>query len=317
MAGNERRWVWYAAQEKDSGKPSVLAIVEVIASVAAYWWIAAVWQTHVHLLVALVAAPLVLLRSEASVAAAQGMWDGYLNNNDEIPFGSLEGGTLLLAGAATGFIVSWWISTVWLESHEGFSIFWRATVIAWISWNMMLAGSIAVAGTRAITIAIGLAGVTTMAAAATAAAAAAAAVITTAGIAAGVGVIAGAAAIAIVEAITGVATSAIMLLFPGFFFGAWLRSITTRAISVLRYLPAGLRALPDNWRRLMLNEDASRAPELLPGVTQTSDAFKFENTISRIFTDTFENKVIGTLGAVPVHRRLMVVAVRQIMALKL
>ena len=69
-------------ESRTAGKLSVLAIIEVIASVVIYWWIAAVWETQLHILVSLIAAPLYLIRSEESVVKAKVMWDEYGNEED-------------------------------------------------------------------------------------------------------------------------------------------------------------------------------------------------------------------------------------------
>ncbi|MEL7166335.1 MAG: hypothetical protein AAGL96_12770 [Pseudomonadota bacterium] len=69
MAETERSWVWVASTASaQAGKLSVLACVETVAMVAIYWAIALIWDTHVHLLAGLLVMPLMLFRSDESVA---------------------------------------------------------------------------------------------------------------------------------------------------------------------------------------------------------------------------------------------------------
>ena len=71
MAGSffDRHLVWWSSRESiEAEKISLLAVAEVIFSVAAYWWIAWYFDTYAHLLVSVLVAPLVLLRSDESVA---------------------------------------------------------------------------------------------------------------------------------------------------------------------------------------------------------------------------------------------------------
>lgn len=63
-----RRWVWHSTLEsRKQGKWSVLAVVETLAAVALYWWIAIHFDTHLHLLTSVFVAPLLLLRSPQSI----------------------------------------------------------------------------------------------------------------------------------------------------------------------------------------------------------------------------------------------------------
>ncbi|MEM6760093.1 MAG: hypothetical protein AAF601_11510 [Pseudomonadota bacterium] len=69
MAETERSWVWVASTASaQAGKQSVLAWVETVAIIAIYWAIARIWDTHVHLLAGLLVMPLMLFRSDESVA---------------------------------------------------------------------------------------------------------------------------------------------------------------------------------------------------------------------------------------------------------
>jgi hypothetical protein len=54
------------------GIPSVLAALEVVVAVGAYWAIAIYFETTTHLWVSICVAPLLLLRSDQSIAIGAG-----------------------------------------------------------------------------------------------------------------------------------------------------------------------------------------------------------------------------------------------------
>jgi len=65
---DKRTWVWRSYPgTTDAGIFSVLAAIEVVAAIAAYWGYAIWAHTQVHLLISILVAPLLLLRSEQSV----------------------------------------------------------------------------------------------------------------------------------------------------------------------------------------------------------------------------------------------------------
>jgi hypothetical protein len=79
----DRHLVWWSSRESiEAGKTSLLAVAEVIFSVAAYWWIAWYFDTYAHLLISFLVAPLVLLRSDESVALGVEMFNRYSNAED-------------------------------------------------------------------------------------------------------------------------------------------------------------------------------------------------------------------------------------------
>lgn len=60
--------LWSTPQSIVAEIPSVAAIVETIAAVILYWWLAFRFDTYLALLLGATVAPLVLLRSDPSVA---------------------------------------------------------------------------------------------------------------------------------------------------------------------------------------------------------------------------------------------------------
>nr|VFJ61952.1 MAG: hypothetical protein BECKDK2373B_GA0170837_110520 [Candidatus Kentron sp. DK] len=59
------RWI-STPDSVEKNEPTVLAIVETVLAVAAYWGIAWWFDTHVHLLISICVTPLLLLRSKES-----------------------------------------------------------------------------------------------------------------------------------------------------------------------------------------------------------------------------------------------------------
>jgi hypothetical protein len=58
----ERKWVWWSTPKTAYAlRPSVLAIAETIACMSAYLWIGVAYETYLHLLIAALVAPTVLL----------------------------------------------------------------------------------------------------------------------------------------------------------------------------------------------------------------------------------------------------------------
>jgi hypothetical protein len=60
----DRHLVWWSSRESIAAeKTSLLAVAEVIFSVAAYWGIAWYFDTYAHLLISILVAPLVRVRA--------------------------------------------------------------------------------------------------------------------------------------------------------------------------------------------------------------------------------------------------------------
>ena len=63
----QRGWVWYSTPKSATARTvSVLALVETLAAVGIYIWIAVSWGT-LHLLIAACVTPFLLLRTEESI----------------------------------------------------------------------------------------------------------------------------------------------------------------------------------------------------------------------------------------------------------
>ncbi len=81
------KWVWWSTEESvERGAISVLACAEVAAGIWLYWWFIPWWfETNLHLLISVLVAPLLLLRSPASVEAALAAFDRYTNMDEGVP----------------------------------------------------------------------------------------------------------------------------------------------------------------------------------------------------------------------------------------
>lgn len=129
----------------ERGVVSVLAVAEVAAGLALYWWlIPMVTGIDLHILISVCIAPLLLLRSPASVQDvlnAFARW--YTWADKEIPLRSLRGVGLVLLAAIVAGGVSWLLADGWLLGHEGWSLYWRAAVVGWTALQIGLAAAIA------------------------------------------------------------------------------------------------------------------------------------------------------------------------------
>ncbi len=265
------KWVWLSTEESvEHGTISVLACAEVAAGIWLYWWFLPWWlETNLHLLISVLVAPLLLLRSPASVAAALAAFQRSALRGDKYDsFYSKLGTVSIILAAGLSALVSWGLAETWLSGQEGWSLFWRAGVITWISVQIGIAGGGALAGAAAgaglvagagagavagaVAIAIAIAGAGAGAVAAATAVAVAVAVAGTVALLAGSGVVAGAVAAALVG--------------PATLLGYWLRSVIVRIGSTLRHWKEGWRRLSVNWRSLVWAHDLRRPPELLPGI---------------------------------------------------
>lgn len=282
------------------GIPSLLAAAEVVVAVSFYWAIALAFETQAHLWMSVVVAPLLLLRSDASVALGIRWFEQFVHYGfSQTPGEAIRKVQLWIAvalAAAAVPILTLLLAHFLLNGTEP----WRAVGLGFlIAYLVTQAGTAIVLGiaanelgvllaSRPLTIAIGTAAVaaislgvifsdseilpTVM-------------VITTA-IALGIAGVRGApivartitlsrlssqgeargvtAALAIIET----APHLFAIFAPGAFVGAWLRSVVIRVVATACHPLAGLVALPDNWWRTVFVIDSRHPPEIVPGYTR-------------------------------------------------
>lgn len=66
------QWLWWSTRDSFTADiPSVTAIIETLLAVLAYWWVAIYYETYWPLIAGATVAPMMLLRSDKSVAISQ------------------------------------------------------------------------------------------------------------------------------------------------------------------------------------------------------------------------------------------------------
>ncbi len=141
------KWVWGSTEASvERGAISVLACTEVAAGIWLYWWLLPWWlETNLHLLISVLVAPMLLLRSPESVAAALAAFKRF-DKGEGFSLRSKRGAVALLLAAGLSAGVSWGLAETWLGGQDGWSLFWRAGIIGWISVQIGFAGVLAIAG---------------------------------------------------------------------------------------------------------------------------------------------------------------------------
>ncbi len=143
------KWVWVSTEESVArGTISVLACGEVAGGIWLYWWLIPWWfETNLHLLISVLVAPLLLLRSPKSVRAALAAFRGFAPREGVGFFlRSKRGAVAMLLAAGLSAVGSWGLAETWLSGHDGWSLFWRAGFIGWIGVQIGIAVAVAVAG---------------------------------------------------------------------------------------------------------------------------------------------------------------------------
>jgi hypothetical protein len=134
--------------------PSVLACVETAVAVATYWWIALRFDTQRHLWISVCVAPLLLLRSKASIARGVKWFTAYIDERLD-PFENMTRGETLhtwrfweIVGlsALASATLFYWFARFWLVDYEGWSLFWRSAIVGWLSLNVGFAAFATAAG---------------------------------------------------------------------------------------------------------------------------------------------------------------------------
>ncbi len=151
---------WSSAESRAAGQVSILAIAETLFAVAFYLWIATLLSPHILLVTSLFVAPLLLLRSERSIAAGvrwfQWDWFGFKNYNE---WSRARKGIWLGLLALIGFALIWWVSSylvqAWLPDQTGLMLlFLFAAPIGAISILLILMVAVAGAGAGAGAVAV-------------------------------------------------------------------------------------------------------------------------------------------------------------------
>jgi hypothetical protein len=268
-----KRFVWWSTDKSVAeGVPSVLAALEVVVAVGAYWAVAIYFETTTHLWVSICVAPLLLLRSEQSVALGAKWFASYVGRGDELE--KLDTRTFLQSIAfrgsiATGLIastlVAYLLAREWLVGHESWSLYWRSAVVEFVALEVAAAVAVSAMGAGTVHGAIEVFGAGALGGAVAVFGAGAGAGAVAAAVSAAVTLAAAMIAALAVEAWAVMRTLTLTTYIPSFLVGLWLRTIAIRFVSTARCLPSGFWDIPTNFRRTLFVIDLPHPGELVPG----------------------------------------------------
>lgn len=244
--------VWRSTPESvQSRRVSVLACLEVVGSVAIYWWIAWQYETVLHLLLSVFIVPAVLLRSNSSVETSKYLWIGASSIKKVhlyvtfplalmailsviLKLGSVRLSTILLLSI---LVAASYYSILVLKPRKG-ALKMYYDPLAKILFYMSL-----MTGVPAFLI-YGV-------------------------------ILSQALGFLLILLILNVA----MALPFGFFI--WMKSIIVRAIANLIHVKEGVLEISKNWYRLSFSTDLFVQPELFPGIEDIDE----ENTLDSWLND--------------------------------
>ncbi len=236
-----QRFVWWSSQQSYADNiPSVLGIVEVGLAVYLYWWLIPQWfDRHWHLVLSVVIAPMLLLRSKQSIEAALDGLEAYMerwNNSEDVhKLSSARGLLTIVIVGFISFIMANWLVENWFENLTEWVLIRNLIMFGFLI--VVFGGLIAIMGLELGFLAI--AGVVIgfiMA--------------VVIGVKSGIGVI-----------ILGVILIATVI---GIVVSILLRAVIQKILATVQYMHHGWPELPNNWHRLVFAQDLYRPPELLP-----------------------------------------------------
>jgi hypothetical protein len=311
-------FVWSSTDDSvDDRTFSILAAVEVAISIALYWAFAIWFQTQIHLWVSIIIAPVLLLRSDASVALGVKWFEQYIDKTFAFSFfkkrAKFRSGRFwiaMLVAMITTTTAAYTLGRLWLSSNDGIIPLLLSFGIGYCALQIGLAFDIAGSAAAMAAIAerkVDAAGAGAMLTTATTlgvyesgatpvniiAAALATLILSFIGVLVGPSTLASAVAqvrtkprgdtrgIAVMQAAMEHAPWAIAVFAPGFYFGGWFRSVGTRITATIRHLDLGIAAISENWWRTLFIVDLRYPPELIPGYKR-SDFFTIPYYWSRI-----------------------------------
>ena len=251
-------WVWRSTDVSRAARQvSVLAVAETLVCVALYWvlllWLGVTW----HHWMILIATPLVLLRSEQSMALGV-KWFSTDAHTPGIPLRSLKGVGVIAISAIVAGLAGWALARYWIAGTTGWALYVKMAVIGWLGLNLatvVTAATAPVAAQKTVTVAAAVAAAVTV----TAPAVPAVDIVTAAVTATA------AAAVTAAAAASASPAAAFMAVLPGIGFGVLLRAILIRLTATARFLIRGLVQFPTNWRFSTIESDLFHPPELIPG----------------------------------------------------
>lgn len=277
-----KRWVFFSTRESvENNIPSLAALIETFLAVAAYWAASIYFETYLLMIASVIVAPLVLLRSDASVILGIRWFTNWEKNLDQLErnprsklasYNVLTPWTIIMVAVGVAASLSYVLTTQfgfsgtwWIRVLSGFAIGWVSLWLAGAAATAMGIALIASVSGSALAFYVSLA--------------ATIACVITGEILVMVGVVCAAASI------HGVRVVLFRTSFPsvfGFAPGVFLVSLVVRLLASCMHPWLGLRALPRNFRRLVVCTSPRQIPELIPGLKTGETRFDIEWTLARI-----------------------------------
>jgi hypothetical protein len=244
----KQTWCFWSTHDSIQNEvPSVTAILETILVVPIYWWIALQIGVILPLLISVAVAPLVLLRSEPSIALGLKWFLQFesLQIPGSLPYDD-HPSSQLLVWSLTGLAVAATLSLTWFAIR--YISFWPdyapltfGLVIAAIPLlYITITGIVGVIGSQLVQRPVG---------------------------------------IAMFDVHRPVIRKVRFLFVPclsmGAAFGVFLIGIFIRIIAIVFHLRSGIISLPGTFRRLVLCTSPAQMPEIVPGLEASNSTLRF------------------------------------------
>jgi len=290
-APTARSWVFWSTRNSINGEiPSVTAIIETILAVSFYWWVAINFETYLLLLMSVAVAPLVLLRSDESVALGvkwfmhweKNQWRDTRSFYERGPKERLLAFAMVAICAVLACVIAYLLTRYWMpEGTRGIRAFGHQLAIGAIAVEVPTALMLTVIGElRIIPSVPRLPLVGQISAGALSYLVRGLALILAMLVGARLG------ATLTEERIVGLVIGAILAIYGLGIVGV---SLMVRLGATLMHIPAGVRAMPHNFRRLTLCTSPLQEPELVPGLVPSESLFtpktvweRFRRRVTRV-----------------------------------
>jgi hypothetical protein len=300
-------FVWWSTEATVRDRiPSALAALEVLIAVGTYWAIAIYFETYTHLWVSICVAPLLLLRSDQSIALGADWfaksWKRPLDPEIKVVLQSYDFYVGLFASLIVSALVSYFLYKNWLSGRSGWALFWRSSVAGYLafefgwtiaviarpmsSWFLGTVQVLAILATSCTSLLVMGAGggaATTSASTLLLAVVAPRIIVRTTFItkerAREIGALV-------------VKVSVAFLVYPAEILALWLKSLTFRFAATVCHLNTGFWAIPKNFVHTLFLVDIFHSAELMPGY-RDDDAVFTSNGLIRDFmhSESWEDRV--------------------------
>ena len=289
MQDGKTKWVFWSTRDSiNNDVLSVSAVIETIIAVPLYWWFAAHFETYLPLLAAAVVAPLVLLRSEQSVALGIQWFSnfertGWPQSEVEISgkHNKWVGWTAFVACSVLYLMGLSLLIRYIVLGTEGWPTFMWGVGIGWISLSstsalltLLESAETKIEKGRGVALLI-VGEIIFLVLIATFSVGWAFA----GGVAVGAGVFFPTVAFKLPFSLSFLLSLSFAAGIP---IGILIFSVVARVLATLRYIGPGLKNLSANFFRLVLCTSPSQVPELVPGLDSRSSLF----TLSHVWQNT-------------------------------